>query len=118
MEGKRLEIAASGDSGPLPAQQRVGVFFRGFASRTSDIVRKTFTTYICPILEYNSNVWNPSHKYRIDQLENVQRRFPKRVTSLKNYSYPERLAILGLEPLELRRLHCDLSQYYIRSLII
>ena len=68
------------------AQQRVGVFFRGFASRTLDIVRKTFTTYIRPMLEYNSNVWNPSHKYLIDQLENVQRRFTKRVTSLKNYS--------------------------------
>ena len=48
----------------------------------------------------------------IDQLENVQRRFTKRVTSLKKYSYPERLAILGLEPLELRRLRCDLIQYY------
>jgi hypothetical protein len=90
----------------------VGVFFRGFASRTFDIVRKTFTTYIRPILEYNSNVWNPSHKYLIDQLENVQRRFTKRVTSLKNYTYPERLAILGLEPLELRRLRCDLIQYF------
>ena len=66
----------------------------------------------CPILEYNSNVWNPSHKYLIDQLENVQRRFTKRVTTLKNYSYLERLAILGLEPLELRRLRCDLIQYY------
>ena len=94
------------------AQQRVGVFFRGFASRSLDIVRKTFTTYIRPILEYNSNVWYSSHKYLIDQLENVQRRFTKRVTSLKNYSHPERLAILGLEPLELRRLHCDLIQYY------
>ena len=36
----------------------------------------------------------------------------KRVTSLKNFSYLERLGFLGLEPLELRRLRCDLIQYY------
>ena len=90
----------------------MGVFYRGFASRSLDIVRKTFIAYIRPILEYNSNVWNPSYKYLIDQLENVQRRFTKRVICLRNYSYVERLAILGLEPLELRRLRCDLTQYY------
>ena len=56
------------------ALQRVGIFFRGFSSRRLDIVRKTFTTYIRPLLEYNSTVWNPSHKYLIDELEDVQRR--------------------------------------------
>jgi len=31
---------------------------------------------------------------------------------IKNYSYLERLVILWLKPLELRRLCCDLIQYY------
>ena len=44
------------------ALQRVGVFFRGFNSRRLDFVRKTFVTYIRPLLEYNSIVWNPAHK--------------------------------------------------------
>jgi len=57
----------------------VGVFFRRFASRSLDIVHKTFATYIRPLLEYNSNVWNPSKKYLIVQLENVQRKFTKGV---------------------------------------
>ena len=65
------------------AQQRVGVFFRGFASRTLDIVRKTFTTYIRPILDYNSNVWNPSHKYLIDQLEMFTVDLPSELLHLK-----------------------------------
>ena len=47
----------------IKALQRVGIFFRGFSSRWLDIVRKTFNTYIRPLLEYNSTVWNPSHKY-------------------------------------------------------
>jgi Reverse transcriptase (RNA-dependent DNA polymerase) len=94
------------------ARQRAGVFFRGFASRSLDIVRKTFVTYIRPILEYNSNVWNPTHKYLIDQIENVQRKFTKRISSISNLSYLERLSILELETLELRRLRFDLVQYY------
>ena len=94
------------------AHQRAGVFFRGFVSRSYEIIRKTFITYIRPLLEYNSNVWNPTHKYLIDQIENVQRRFTKRITSLSHLSYLERLSILKLEPLELRRLWFDLIQYY------
>jgi len=64
------------------------------------------------LLYHNLNVWNQCQKYVIDQLENVLRRFAKRVTSLENFSYLERVGILGLEPIELRRLLCDLIQYY------
>ena len=92
--------------------QRVGIFFRGFSSRRFDIVRKTFINYIRPLLEYNSNIWNPTHKYLVDKLENVQRQFTKRISSISHLTYHERLSILELEPLELRRLRFDLIQYY------
>jgi hypothetical protein len=92
--------------------QRVGTFFRGFSSRRFDIVRKMFVTYIRPLLEYNSNIWNPTHKYLVDKLENVQRQFTKRITSISHLTYLERLSILELESLELRRLRFDLIQYY------
>jgi hypothetical protein len=94
------------------ATQRAGVFFRGFISRNLALVRKTLITYIRPILEYNSSVWNPTKKYLIDQIENVQRRYTKRVPSLSHLSYLERLSILNLEPLEIRRLKHDLTLYY------
>ena len=42
----------------------------------------------------------------------MQRRFTQRIPTLSNLSYPERLARLNLEPLELRRLHFDLFYYY------
>ena len=67
---------------------------------------------IRPSLECNSNIWNPTKKYLIDKLENIQRRFTKRVPSLSCLSYSERLSALNLEPLELRRLKFDLIQYY------
>ena len=94
------------------ALQRVGVFFWGFSSRRLDIVRKTCITYIRPLLEYNSNVWDPSKKYLIDKIERVQRQFTKRIPSISNLSYLERLRVLRLEPLELRRLHFNLIHYY------
>jgi hypothetical protein len=94
------------------ATQRVGVFFRGFSSRHLDFMKKAFITYIRPSLEFNSNIWNPNNKYLIDKLENIQRRFTKRVPTLSHLSYLERLSALNLEPLELRRLKFDLILYY------
>ena len=74
-------------------------------------MRKAFITYIRPLLEYNSVVWNPHKKDYISLIENVQRRFTKRIPSLHLLSYSERLAMLNLEPLELRRLRFDLVMY-------
>ena len=94
------------------ATQRVGILFRGFVTRDLTFMRKAFITYIRPLLEYNSVVWNPHKKDYISLIENVQRRFTKRIPSLHLLSYSERLAMLNLEPLELRRLRFDLVMYY------
>ena len=45
-------------------------------------------------------------------IENVQRHFTKRIHQLSHLSYYERLAVIDLEPLELRRLRCDLNEYF------
>jgi len=92
--------------------QRSGVLFRGFVSRDLSLMKKAFIIYIRPILEYNSCTWNPSQKYLIDSIEAVQRRFTKRIPCLSSLSYPERLAIINLDSLELRRLRTDLLMYY------
>lgn len=51
-------------------------------------------------------------KHLIDLLESVQRNFSKRIPSLSSLPYSERLAILNLDTLELRRLRFDLILYY------
>jgi hypothetical protein len=90
------------------ARQRITILFRGFVTRNLYIMRQAFVTYIRPILEYNGIVWNPRLIHLTDLVENVQRNFSKRIPSLSSLSYPERLALLDLEPLELRRLRFDL----------
>ena len=69
---------------------------------------RAFITYVRPLLEYTSPVWSPSHLYLINEIENVQRSFTKRLPGLSTLSYSERLIILNLPTLEYRRLIADL----------
>ena len=48
----------------------------------------------------------------MSDLENVQKNFTFRIRSIKHLSYPEQLAVLNLEPLELRSLKADIVMYY------
>jgi hypothetical protein len=52
---------------------RVGALCHGFISRNLSITILAFVTYIRPILEYNSIVWNPNFIHLIDLIENEQR---------------------------------------------
>ena len=94
------------------AYSRIGILFRGFASRNLHVFRQAYITYIRPILEYASNVWSPHLLMHINSIERVQRHFTKRITELRNFSYRERLSILNLDTLEYCRLSCDLTLYY------
>jgi hypothetical protein len=75
------------------ARQRSSTLLRGFVSLQLDIMRKTFVTYVRPMLEYNSLVWNPCQLHYIDLLENVQRNFSKRIPFLSSLTYFERRAL-------------------------
>src|SRR5664279_893447 len=48
----------------------------------------------------------------IEMLENVQRRFTKRIPGMFNLTYHQRLVALDLESLEIRRLRFDLLLTY------
>ena len=71
-----------------------------------------YTTYVRPVLEYCTQIWSPTLIKYIDLFENVQRSFTRSIPVLKNLSYPERLANLDIETLELRRLRFDLLMYF------
>ena len=71
-----------------------------------------FITYFRPLVEYASCVWSPSNVGLIRKIETVQKRFTKRLPGFNFLDYHERLALLGLESLELRRLKADLCMTY------
>ena len=75
-------------------------------------MKRTYTTYVRPLLEYCTQIWSPTLIKYIDLIENVRRSFTRKIPVLTNLSYPERLANLDIESLELRRLRFHLLMYY------
>ena len=57
--------------------------------------------------------WSPYLISDIRRVENVQRYFTRRLFPMANRpAYQDRLKLLGIESLEMRRLKCDLKMYY------
>jgi hypothetical protein len=83
-----------------------------FVSRDRKTLVWAFCVFVRPIVEYASPVWSPYLIKDIDHVESVQRHFTKYLPGLKNKSYCERLKILNIESLELRRLKLDLNLAY------
>ena len=94
------------------AHSRVYLLFKSFISMDQPTLVRAFTTFVRPLVEYASCVWSPTSVSDIKKIEAVQRRFTKRLKGLQTLSYKERLSVLNLESLELRRLHCDLVSAY------
>ena len=80
-------------------------------SRDSKILFLAFPTYVRPILEYAS-CGLLAFLLILKKVESVQRRFIKRLKSMSGLQYSERLAILEIQTLELRRLKADLMFIY------
>ena len=73
---------------------------------------KLYKCFVRPVLEYASVVFSPHHISLIDLIENVQRRFTKRLYGMHDICYVDRLKLCNLELLELRRMHADLIMLY------
>jgi len=84
-----------------------------FGIQTLLVLTETyFTTYVRPLLEYNTYIWSPHEVHNVTKIESVQRRFTKCIPFVSHLSYGERLEFLGLESLEYRRLIADLTMMY------
>ena len=99
----------------------INVIFRCFHTANIDALIKAYKSFVRPVLEYCSTVWNPYIPARhylgmTDQLENVQRLFTRQVyyrCQLEtNHGYIQILEYLKLENLELRRIYNDLIVVY------
>jgi len=89
------------------AHVRASLILRSFVTRDPVVLTKAFVTRVRPILEYCTSVWSPHTVSNINKIESCKRWFTKRIKGLSDKQYPERLASLGLETLQARRLKCD-----------
>ena len=81
-------------------------------SKDTSILVRAYKVYVRPILEYCLPVWSPFLLHKVDVIERVQRYFTRRLQGLESFSYTDRLFLLDLESLEVRRLKADLTMYY------
>jgi hypothetical protein len=100
------------------ANTRAKLILKCFHSCDTALLTKAFITYVRPLLEYGTSVWNPCNIGDINKLESVQRSFTYKLLIKCNIPYNndtrynDRLRLLHLERLELRRLRCDLIDLF------
>ena len=94
---------------------------RCFVSKNCNLLKRSFTSYVRPLLEYATPIWSPYLLNLITLVENVQRRFTKSIPNLRAMSYNRRLSFLGLDTLFLRRRQTNLfllaTKFYIPSIL-
>ena len=94
------------------AYYRLKQFRISFSCKEVDFQVHMYTTYIRPLLEYNTVVWSPYLLKDIDAVEKVQRFFTRLLPDHSEMSYTERLRVLNLQSLEVRRIFNDLIFVY------
>ena len=86
---------------------RMRQFYQSFACKDKNFQAFLFCTYVRPMLESNSIVWNPHNFADIDKLENMQRKFRKYIPGLFNVPYFQKLIIMDIETPEVRRVKAE-----------
>ncbi|XP_076451264.1 uncharacterized protein B0403.1-like [Babylonia areolata] len=94
------------------ANKVLGVIRRSFDHLTPETFVSLYKSLVRPVIEYGHSVWQPRHKTLRTDIEDVQRRATRLIGSLKQLSYPERLASLRLPSLEHRRTRGDMIDVY------
>ena len=74
-----------------------------FHDRSQETMMCLFKSIIRSRLEYLSPLWHPTKQEDIKCIESVQRCFTSKVEGFRDFSYHERLKILGLMSLQRRR---------------
>ena len=90
----------------------LGMIRRNFKFLHRDTVLRLYKQLVRPHLEYAVQAWNPCYSKDSDVLEKVQRRATRLIGTLNRVSYPERLRVLSLSTLKLRRQRGDLIQVF------
>ena len=73
------------------AYRVLGLIYKSFECKDSDVMIKLYKTLVRPIVEYNNIIWGPSHILDNQKVERIQRRATRIIPSLNHLSYHDRL---------------------------
>ena len=91
------------------------LLLKTFTSNNPHLLINLYKTYVRPIVEYNTCTWSSGSRPVTKEVESVQKTYTRKVCQRGNVSfssYEERLRILDLESLEVRRKKRDLIFVY------
>ena len=89
------------------ANTKLAMIRRTFVYMDEKMLVQLYTSLVRPILEYGNVIWSPHLQSHIKQLEGVQHRATKLLSSLSNLPYEERLKKSNLPSLSYRRMRGD-----------
>ena len=87
----------------LSSRITMGMLLRTFSTRDKEPMIKMFNTYIKSKLEYCCIVWSPVEQKYINELEDIQKIYTKKIDGMEDLDYHERLKSLKMYSLERRR---------------
>ncbi|KAL8565635.1 hypothetical protein ACOMHN_063466 [Nucella lapillus] len=90
------------------ANKLMGMVSHYITHKSPAVIVPLFKSLIRPILEYGNTIWYPKLRKHVDSLENVQRRYTKRIIGLGIQDYESRLRKLRLPSLEYKRARGDM----------
>jgi hypothetical protein len=94
------------------ATRAMGMLKRTFKHWDIQSFKTLYCSTVRPHLEYASTAWSPHMKQDIKTLERVQRQATKVIRSIAHLPYDQRLKIVGLTRLSIRRDRGDAIQYF------
>jgi ribonuclease P/MRP protein subunit RPP40 len=99
------------------AMIRCARIFRTFKTADRDVLLRLYTTFVRPMLEYATPVFSPYQVGDIKKIESVQKYFTRQIfkrsfPERSRTAYANRLLLLGIPSLEMRRVRADLVMCY------
>ena len=94
------------------ANSRVGIIKRTFNKLNEENFKILYKSLVRPILEYCTPIWFPLNKREAEEIEKVQKRSTKLVSTIRNKTYEDRIQDLNLTTLYLRRKRTDMIQTF------
>ena len=76
---------------------------RTFRSRSPELMLTTWKSLVLPILDYCSQLWSPLKKGEIQQIEEIQKSFTRKISTYSHKDYWNRLKTFRLYSLQRRR---------------
>ena len=90
------------------AFRRLGLICKLFNSKSPKTIVRLYKSFVLPILEYASVIWNPYTKTYTNKIERVQKRMCRMVPKVRHLSYRNQLQALSLLSLEAHRIRYQL----------